>query len=177
MIFPGHVAASLLCHRYLKADLRVALVAGVIPDVVDKLLYYGLHVVPSSRLPMHTLWAWLASALLLWATAWLIVRSAARPMAWSWLVGYGAHLLCDSPLLGGELPFLYPFHYYHFGSPEVPLSFLFGLDVWPIQMLVAELLLSLFTLYVERDNIKRIVARLSGRKAALLANKHEQHTA
>ena len=177
MIFPGHIAASVLCGRYLKVDLRVALVAGVIPDVIDKLLYYGLHVVPNSCVPLHTLWAWLGSALLVWAAAWLIVRPAAQTIAWSWLVGYGAHLLCDSPLLGGELPFLYPFHYYDFGSPEVPLSFLFGLDIWPIQMLVAELLLSFFTLYVERENIKRIVARLSRRKAALLENKHEQHTA
>jgi membrane-bound metal-dependent hydrolase YbcI (DUF457 family) len=150
MIFPGHVAASVLCHRYLKADLRVALVAGVIPDVVDKLLYYGLRLVPSSRLPMHTLWAWLASALLLWATAWLIVRPAARPIAWSWLVGYGAHLLCDSPLVGGKLPFLWPWLAYDFSSAHMPFGFLFGLDRWPLATLIAEAALVALTLWDTR---------------------------
>ena len=153
MIFPGHIAASVLCGHYLKADLRVALVAGVLPDVADKLLYFGLHAVPSSRVPMHTLLAWLLSSLLVLAAAWLIKRPAAQTIAWSWLVGYGAHLLCDSPLVGGELPFLWPWLEYDFSSAYMPFGFLFGLDRWPVMTLVMEALLVGVTLYRERARL------------------------
>ena len=167
MILPGHVAASVLCHRYLKAELRVALIAGVIPDVVDKLLYHVFRLVPSSRVPMHTLVAWVTSTLLVATVAWLVPRGQVRGWAVAWLLSYGAHLLCDSPLLGGELPFLYPFWHYDFRSPAVPLSFLFGLDPWPVRMLVAELLLTLFTLYVERERILAVGSRLFRRRGEL----------
>ncbi len=48
MIFPGHVAAAVLIHRKFAVDKWVVLAASLAPDVVDKLLYYGLHVTPSS---------------------------------------------------------------------------------------------------------------------------------
>ena len=150
MIFPGHVAASVLCHRYLKVDLRVALVAGVLPDVVDKLLYYGLHVVPSSRVPMHTLWAWLGTTLLLAAIALAVRRPSAKAWVWAWFAGYGAHLLCDSPLVGGKLPFLWPWLAYDFSSAHVMLGFLFGLDCWPVTTLMAEAALVALTLWDTR---------------------------
>jgi hypothetical protein len=67
----------------------------------------------------------------------------------SFSLAYAAHLLCDSPLVGGKLPFLWPFRAYHFTSPRLPFGFLFGLDAWPIQMLIAELLLVSLTLYLE----------------------------
>jgi len=67
----------------------------------------------------------------------------------SFFLAYAAHLLCDSPLVGGKLPFLWPFRAYQFTSPRLPLGFLFGLDAWPIQMLIAELLLVSLTLYLE----------------------------
>ena len=173
MIFPGHVAASYLCHRYLKVDLRVALLAGVVPDVVDKLLYYGLHCVPSSRVPMHTLWAWLGTTLLLAAIALVVRRPSAKAWAWAWFAGYGAHLLCDSPLVGGKLPFLWPLLYYDFSSPIVPLSFLFGLDHVPVLMLSMESLLVAVATYLiwrdrriartEKDSGKAIVTPWSSR--------------
>ena len=172
MILPGHVAASILCHRHLKVDLRVALVAGVIPDVIDKLLYYGPHLVPSSRVPMHTLLAWGVSTLLVALIERLVAALRINegygalpgsgkgrggvpfPWAVAWGVGYGAHLLCDSPLVGGKIPFLYPFRAYDFTSPVVPLSFLFGMNEWPLHMLIAELLLVIFTAYTEWRRMK-----------------------
>jgi hypothetical protein len=161
MILPGHVAAAVLCHRYLKIDLRLALVAGLLPDVVDKVLYYGLHLVPSSRVIMHTLWAWLGTTLLVGLVAWPWMALRGAPggtrggwRRWvgvlgSWLLGYGAHLLCDSPLTGGNLPFLYPVRGYDFTSPSAPLGFLFGLDDWPLHTLLAEGLLVAFTVVTE----------------------------
>jgi hypothetical protein len=162
MILPGHIAASVLCHRHARADLRVALVAGIFPDVVDKLLYYGLGLVPSSRTPTHTLVAWLGSTLVVAVIAWLFHRVTARSVAWSWLVArswpvarswlvaYGAHLLCDSPLVGGKLPFLWPWLAHEFSSAHMPFGFLFGLDRWPIATLFAEAALVAFTLWEGR---------------------------
>jgi len=180
MILPGHLAASLLCHRHLRVDLRLALVAGVLPDVVDKLAYHAFHLVPSSRLPMHTLLAWLAStavvALLALALSTSLSRlrerarvrsNLPRPCSGegsrvrsvlSFSLAYAAHLLCDSPLVGGKLPFLWPFRAYHFTSPRLPLGFLFGLDAWPIQMLIAELLLVSLTLYLEWRRARALAA-------------------
>lgn len=146
MILPGHVAASVLCHRHLKVALWPALVAGVFPDLVDKFLYYVLRVAPSTRVPMHTLWGWLASTLLVTLLAWALARSRARAWGWSWAIGYGAHLLCDSPLVGGQLPFLWPLRAYEMSSASVPLSYLFDGGPWPVWTLTAELLLVLFTL-------------------------------
>ena len=165
MILPGHVAASVLCHRYLKAELRLALVAGIVPDVVDKLFYHVFHLVPGSRVPMHTLIAWVASTLLVAAVAWFLPKGQVRGWAPAWFLSYGVHLLCDSPLVGGELPFLYPFLYYDFRSPAMPLSFLFGLDPWPVQMLLAELVVTLFTIYVERETILTIASCLLRRRS------------
>jgi hypothetical protein len=182
MILPGHIAASVLGHRYLKLDLRLALVAGLFPDVVDKLAYYVLRVVPSSRLPSHTLLVWLLSTLLvtlaaalwptvhLWTTSWASIPASAkassgvkgwRGVALTWFVAYGFHLLCDSPLLGGQLPFLYPFRVYHFTSPHIPLAFIFGHDSWPIPMLIAEFVLTLFTVYITWQSRKARDAKRS----------------
>jgi len=150
MILPGHIAASVLCHRYLKVDLRVVLLAGVLPDVVDKALYYSLHCVPSSRLPMHTLLAWLVSTLIVWVLLRLARRPPAQSLALAWFVGYGGHLLCDSPLVGGRLPFLWPWLRYDFASAHVPLGFLFGLDRWPVTTLLCEAVLVALTLWDTR---------------------------
>lgn len=167
MILPGHIAAAVLCHRHLKIDLRLSLVAGLLPDVVDKILYYGFRIVPSSRVIMHTLWAWLGTTLLLGLVAWLwslfgkgqirIPYKGWIPERWprwavlpaSWFCGYGVHLLCDSPLTGGKLPFLYPFRTYELVSLSVPMGFLFGFDTWPVHTLVVEGLLVAFTLIGE----------------------------
>ena len=146
MILPGHLAASVLCHRHLKAPLWPTLLAGLMPDVVDKFFYYVLHAVPSSRVPMHTLWAWLGSTLLVGLLALLLGRAPSRAWLWGWFVGYGAHLLCDSPLVGGKLPFLWPLRPYTMGSSSMPLAYLFGAGAWPIWTLTAEFILVGYTL-------------------------------
>jgi len=147
MIFPGHIAASLLCHRYAHVSLPVAMAAGLAPDVVDKIAYYGLHIVPSSRLPMHTLWGWLASTLLLV----LLGLALRRTFAWgsAWFLSYGVHLLCDSGLVGDDLPLLYPLVEYDLTSAAFPLAYLFDLTTWPWPKLIAEALLVGITLTLE----------------------------
>jgi hypothetical protein len=164
MILPGHIAAAVLCHRHLKLDLRLALVASLLPDVVDKFLYHVLHAVPGSRVPMHTLLAWLATTALVALCAWawsafpLPLRGGRgkglfilppSSLSFAWFLAYGAHLLCDSPLFGGDLPFLYPFRAYDFSSPRAPLAFLWGLGEWPIYTLLMEALLVAVTLFLE----------------------------
>jgi hypothetical protein len=53
----GHLAVSVLQHRYLGADLAPALVAGVFPDLVDKTLCQALLVTSGGRMFAHTLLA------------------------------------------------------------------------------------------------------------------------
>ena len=72
---------------------------------------------------------------------------SSRSWAIAWFISYGAHLLCDSPLVGGKLPFLWPWMSYDFSSTHMPLGFLFGLDRWPITTLVIEAVLVIFTLW------------------------------
>ncbi|MBC7237982.1 MAG: metal-dependent hydrolase [Chloroflexi bacterium] len=164
MILPGHIAASTLCHRYIKVDLSVALAAGLAPDLVDKVCYYVLRLMPGSRVPMHTLWAWLLSTLLVAGLAFGLRRERWRDWPWAWFLAYGAHLLCDSPLVGGKLPFLWPLRTYDFTSPVMPLSFLFGLDSWPLHTLLAEASLTAFTLYVYRRQIETRLSRIVRRR-------------
>lgn len=100
----GHLGVSVLAHRYLKVDLVPVVVAGVIPDVVDKTLCQGLHIFPSGRMWGHTLLGLAVSTVivrLLWG----------RQTAWGWAVGYFGHLVGD---LGGQVPWLYPFVQYDF---------------------------------------------------------------
>ena len=59
LILRGHVAASRLCHRYLRADWAAVLWAGLCPDLVDKVLYYGVQAMPGSRAIMHSIVRWL----------------------------------------------------------------------------------------------------------------------
>lgn len=147
MILPGHLAASSLAHRYLRADLPVALVAGVLPDLVDKGLYYLTRLTPNSRVPAHTLLAWVVSSLALLGLAWLIGRRWL--WGYSWFLGYGLHLLCDSPMAAGELPFLYPFRAYAFTSPDFPLDYLLDFADWPWVVISLETALVLITIGLE----------------------------
>jgi hypothetical protein len=108
MLF-GHLAISLLQHRYLKADLAPVVAGGIFPDVVDKTLCQVLHVTPSGRMFGHTL------AGLAVSTA-VVGLLGGRRRAWSWALGYLGHLLGD---VGGFIPWLYPLVPYDFsaGSP------------------------------------------------------------
>jgi hypothetical protein len=149
MILPGHVAAAVLCHRRLGADKWAVLAASLAPDLIDKFLYYGLHVTPSSRLWMHTALAWLATTTLVATAEWALRRGGQWRWTVAWALGYGLHLLCDSPLTGGNLPFLYPFRAYLFDSPGRPWAFLFGLSAPPWQTLATEALLVAVAAYSE----------------------------
>lgn len=152
MILPGHVAASWLCHRYLKVELRAVLAVAVVPDLIDKSCYYILHLTPTTRVPMHTLLGWLASTLLVAALDWVYHRGADWRWTVAWFVGYAAHLLCDSLLTWDPLPFLYPFISYPWFSEfkhALPFGFLFGLGDWSTRKLLIESALVAVTVYLE----------------------------
>jgi len=99
----GHIAISLLEHRYLKADLAPVLIAGMAPDILDKTLCQVLHLTPNGRMAGHTLLG-LALSTGLIALVW------GRRAAWSWALGYVSHLIAD----GAHVPWLYPFAAYEF---------------------------------------------------------------
>ena len=89
MLF-GHLAASVLQHRYMKADLAPVVVAGVFPDLVDKTLCQVLHLTPSGRMFGHTLAGLGLSALavrLIWGR-----RARPAPWGWSWACRPGQYL-------------------------------------------------------------------------------------
>ena len=104
----GHLAVSALLHRYLEADLRPAIAAGLFPDVVDKLLCQVLRLTPSGRMYAHTL---LAVAL---STA-IVRKTYGRRTARAWALGYLGHLVAD---VEGDIPWLYPFRAYDFSGSE-----------------------------------------------------------
>jgi hypothetical protein len=89
MILPGHLAAGYLAAHYAKLDERVAMVAAIFPDLVDKTGRYVLHVTPNGRVPMHAA----LSLLITTALIWLLTRQG--PMAWAWAAGYASHLCMD----------------------------------------------------------------------------------
>jgi hypothetical protein len=147
MILPGHLASVVLERRHLRVELYPALAATLAPDVIDKLLFYVLRVSSHSRIPMHTLVGWLGTTLV--ATLLGLALGRRWRWGWAWWVGYGGHLLCDSPLAGGDLAFLFPFISYSFESHWQPFSYLWGLQEWPWHMMIAETLLVGVTLYLE----------------------------
>ncbi len=100
----GHLGVSVLAHRYLKADLVPVVVGGLFPDIIDKALCHGLHILPNGRMWSHTLLGLLTSTVVVWLL-W------GRQSAWSWAVGYLGHLIAD---IGGQVPWLYPFVPYEF---------------------------------------------------------------
>jgi hypothetical protein len=104
----GHLAVSALLHRYLDADLKPVIAAGLFPDVVDKLLCQVLRLTPSGRMYAHTL---LSVGL---STA-VVHKVCGRRTARAWALGYLGHLVADAE---GRVPWLYPFREYDFTGSE-----------------------------------------------------------
>jgi hypothetical protein len=108
MILPGHVAAAYLAGKLCKVERRGTLAAAMFPDLVDKPLRWVLRRTPNDRIPAHT------------GLAWALTTVAARQwggvaFARGWLVGYGAHLVCDevnAHLNPGRIYFWWPFRRY-----------------------------------------------------------------
>ena len=100
----GHLGVSILAHRYLKTDLVPVVVAGVIPDVIDKTLCQGLHILPSGRM-----WGILC-------LAWLFQPSSCGCCGDGRARGVGPWGIWDTCVgdFGGQVPWLYPFVQYNF---------------------------------------------------------------
>jgi hypothetical protein len=100
----GHLAVSLVTHRYMGTDMVPTLVGGLFPDMVDKTLCQVLRITPNGRMWAHTL--------LGLATSTMVVRLiAGEKTAYAWALGYAGHFLADSP---ETLPLAYPFRSYTF---------------------------------------------------------------
>ncbi len=111
MFITGHVAASLLASRRWDLDARLVVAATLFPDAIDKSAHHILHIVPSGRLPTHTL-----LALALTSGAVYVAgrrRGQARNWTLAWLAGYVLHLLCD---FAAPVPLLWPFAPYDLTS-------------------------------------------------------------
>ena len=89
MILPGHLGAGYLAAHYIRADERIALVAALFPDVVDKTGRYILRITPNARVPAHSIVLGIFTTLLVW----LFIRR--RPAVWGWAAGYATHLIGD----------------------------------------------------------------------------------
>ncbi len=110
MLF-GHIAVSLLQHRYLKVDLTPVVAGGLFPDILDKTMCQVLHITPSGRMWGHTLLGLAVSSL-------IVSIAYGSRSARAWAVGYAGHLVADT---GGQVPWLYPFVDYEF-RPSPGLS-------------------------------------------------------
>ncbi len=105
----GHIALSMLGHRYLRTEPLPTLAGGLFPDILDKTLCQVLHVTPSGRMWGHALISVLLSTALIRALA-------GHKAASSWALGYVGHLLADAR---GTLPLWHPFTRYEFApSPS-----------------------------------------------------------
>ena len=98
----GHMAVSILAHRYLKADFAPVMAAAIVPDAVDKVARYVLDRDVGSRWVGHTLVG-------VAATTVLIHLIWGQRIARSWALGYLLHLFGE---FGGVVPYLYPFVQY-----------------------------------------------------------------
>ncbi len=144
MFVTGHIAASLLVSRRWSLKVRWVVAAGLFPDVVDKTCRHVLHLVPTGRLPSHTL----LGLGLTTAAGYLLGRrrGCAGPWVLAWVVGYALHLACDVATL---VPLLWPFFsydwpaynpMYNFWRPQRPIE---------IASLVLEGVLVALALWVE----------------------------
>ncbi len=144
MFVTGHVAASLLVSRRWGLDVGWVMAAGLFPDVVDKTCCYLLHLVPTGRLPSHTLLGLGLTA----AAVGLLGRCQGRAGPWvlAWVVGYALHLACD---VASQVPFLWPFLSYR--QPTDSPMYNFWHPRRPIEgvSLVLEGVLIVLALYVE----------------------------
>lgn len=108
MIFPGHVAAAYLASKLFRTDQRAGLAVSMFPDMIDKPVRWLLHITPNDRIPAHTGLVWTLTS----AITWLL---GGKRFAQGWLVGYGAHLVCDeinAYLNPGRIYFWWPFKRY-----------------------------------------------------------------
>jgi len=114
MYFPGHFAAPFVVSYYLKKDYKIAMVAGIFPDVIDKIGYYTLRVTPDPHVPTHTFLGLLITVFILW----FIGKSSGKMwlFAQSWTIGYGLHIILD--LLNGKVFFWWPFISYRLRPPH-----------------------------------------------------------
>lgn len=159
MILPGHVAAPVLASRLLALERKLAIAAGVAPDLIDKCAYYGLHITRWSRLPAHSPLIFVLSTLAVGLAGRL--RCGNWRWGWAWFAGYGLHLLCDLIPPEGILPLAWPLRSYSEMVSSGRPWFLRGGPVpWP--SVIAEVALVLAATVVE----------LSARRRAQRAGSH-----
>ena len=109
MHIPGHLAIALVQHRLPalstnRNTLKPLLLASLFPDVVDKSLGYGLHIMPNGRHYAHNIFSLLGSTVFVTAI-W------GKRTGYAWLAGYLGHLIVDRHSL---IPWFFPLQSYNF---------------------------------------------------------------
>jgi len=158
MYAPGHIAASLLVARRSELNPRLLVGAALFPDVVDKTCRYVLGVVPSGRLPTHTLLALALSTGGIYRLGRR--RGQAKQWALAWLVGYALHLLLD---FAAPVPLLWPFASYDLGSYDWTYVFWHPRSPVEIASLAGEIALVAMALYGELQWPRRLRSSTSPR--------------
>jgi hypothetical protein len=109
MNIPGHLAIGLAQHQLpplarRKRTLIPLLIASLFPDLVDKTIGYGLHLMPNGRHYAHNIFS-------LAGTTLLVMGLGGRRVGLAWGLGYLGHLLAD---YYGSVPWLFPLQGYDF---------------------------------------------------------------
>lgn len=116
MLPTGHVAVSYILSRVAKADLKIAVIASLFPDLLDKSLKLVFHLVPGGRSLGHGLPAVVVISLVM--TAW-----KGRRAGYSWGIAHLFHLFADYPFTE-YVPWFYPLVPYSFpaGGPSILIT-------------------------------------------------------
>ncbi len=149
---PGHLAFSLLCHRYLNADL-IALIAGAfLPDLIDKPLNDIFYITPYGRYAMHSLTGLVAVSL-------IVYFIFGKRIAYGYSLGHLTHLIADADFN----PWFWPFYDHTFpaGITIVDLVRAPGNVLFPswiiMETIILGLVLFLYTRYAEKKPVQAAV--------------------
>jgi len=109
----GHIATALVTSDLVHGDSHWAVFGSQLPDLIDKPLAWVFSATESSRFMAHTV-------ITLGVSAGLVFAARGPDAAKGLLSGYGSHLLADQ-VLGGKVPFFWPFRRYKLAHKNLRL--------------------------------------------------------
>lgn len=117
MFPPGHLAINLLLIKgarkiYSEVSYVPALVAAILPDIIDKTFHDYGHLFPYGRNIMHNLTAVLVGGVL------IFFLSKKKTWSVSWMIGHFGHLLGDISFI----PWFWPWLYYKWPADALVLK-------------------------------------------------------
>ncbi|RJP21217.1 MAG: metal-dependent hydrolase [Candidatus Omnitrophota bacterium] len=149
---PGHLAFSLLCHRYFNVELISVIVGGLLPDLIDKPLDDLFHITPYGRYAMHSLTGLAIAGLV----AYVLFG---KQIGLAYSLGHLAHLIADADFN----PWFWPFYDHQFpaGITIVDLVRAPGKILFPSWILletsILGLVLFLYSKYAEKKTTQAAI--------------------